>query len=320
MSYDEQILYRVARMYYIENLNQAEISNQLNLSRPKISRLLARAKEDGIVQISLNCTPSNTARELEELLKTELGLQNVLVVPSVSADEGENLRAVASSAGEFFQSFIRDGNKIGVSWGYTLLEIAKALPISPFPRSSIVQIAGNLDNADSTNFANEIIRQFGEKMCIDHKTTLPCPVLVENPIIVDLLLHDSKISSIMDQISAIDVAFVNIGTLSENTCLCRTGFVTSEELLFLQSKKSVGCICSRFIDADGEIVDEAFNSRTVGITLPVLKKARVSCACIASDRKVPALCAAVKGGLVNTVALDSNTAEQLLQYAGRQDS
>ncbi|MEA4895226.1 MAG: sugar-binding domain-containing protein [Oscillospiraceae bacterium] len=317
MSYDEQILYKVAQMYYIDNLTQAEISGTLKLSRPKVSRLLTKAREDGVVQISLSKTPENSAEELQLRIKARLGLANVLVVPSVSANESENLRAVAGASARFFQQFIKDGDKIGISWGYTLMEIAKALPVASFPRSSIVQIAGNLDNADSTNYANDIIRQFGERMCIDHKTTLPCPILVENSIIVDLLLHDSKISSIIDQINAVDVAFLNVGMLSENNCLCRTGFVTPEDLLLLQNKQSVGCICSRFIDIDGNVVDEAYNSRTISIALPVLKKVRVSCACIATERKVPALLGAIRGGLVNTAAMDSDTAEQLLRYAER---
>ncbi len=317
MSYDEQILYKVAQMYYIDNYTQTDISSKLSLSRPKISRLLTRAREEGIVQISLNRTPANSAEDLQKCLKDRLGLTNILVVPSVSTEEAENLRAVASASATFFQQFIRDGDKIGVSWGYTLMEIAKALPIASFPKCSIVQIAGNLDNADSTNFANDIIRQFGERMCIDHKTTLPCPILVENSIIVDLLLHDSKISSIIDQINAVDVAFLNVGMLSENNCLCRTGFVTPDDLLRLQNKQSVGCICSRFIDVEGKIADESYNSRTISISLPVLKSVRVSCACIATERKVPALLGAIRGGLVNTVALDSNSAEKLLQYAER---
>jgi Transcriptional regulator, contains sigma factor-related N-terminal domain len=315
MSYDEQILYKVAQMYYIDNYTQADISDRLSLSRPKISRLLTRAREEGIVQISLSRTPACSAEDLQLKIKERLGLTNILVVPSVSTEEAENLRAVAGASAAYFQQFIRDGDKIGVSWGYTLMEIAKALPIASFPKCSIVQIAGNLDNADSTNFANDIIRQFGERMGIDHKTTLPCPILVENSIIVDLLLHDSKISSIIDQINAVDVAFLNVGMLSENNCLCRTGFVSPADLLSLQNKKSVGCICSRFIDVDGNIADETYNSRTISISLPVLQKVRVSCALIATERKIPALLGAIRGGLVNTVALDSNTAEQLLKYA-----
>lgn len=311
MGYDEQLLYEVAKMYYIDNRTQAEISEQFNLSRPKISRLLSRAREDGIVQISLTKPSSDGIQELEDRLKELLGLKNILVFPTFSSDEGENIRSMAPIAAKFFTHFIEDGDKIGVSWGYTLLEIAKSLPVSTHSDASIVQIAGNLDNADSTNFANEIIRQFGEKMYIDHKSTLPCPIMVENSIIVDLLMHDTKIGSIIDQINSVNVAFVNVGILSENNCLCRTGFITPDNLCALQSKGAVGCICSRFINIDGELTDADYDRRTIGITLSALKSARISCACIASDRKILPLLGAIRGGLINTIVIDSNSALQL---------
>lgn len=315
----DPILYQVAQMYYIDNCSQIEIAQALSLSRPKVSRLLAKARNEGVVQINL--TPPLAAGgtdHIETLLKETFHLKNVLVVPSVSMDEGEYLRTTAAAAAKYFSQFIRDGDNIGVSWGYTLLEISKHLPAKCLSYSSIVQICGNLDNADSTNFANEIIRLFCEKMQIHQKLTLPCPVMVENSIIVDLLLHDSKISSIMKKINSVDVAFLNIGVLNENNCLCCTGFLRPEDLTYLQNKKAVGCVCSRFIDASGEIVDNEYDSRTISIGLPALKKARISCACIASERKIPPLIGAIRSGLVNTIAIDGNTAQKLLLYAGEE--
>lgn len=315
----DPILYQVAQMYYIDNYSQIEIAQALNLSRPKVSRLLAKARNEGVVQINL-APPlaSGETGHVETLLKETLHLKNILVVPSVSSDESENLRTTAAAAAEYFSQFIQDGDNIGVSWGYTLLEISKHLPAKALSNSSIVQICGNLDNADSTNYANEIIRLFCEKMQIHQKSTLPCPVMVENSIIVDLLLHDSKISSIMKEINSVDVAFLNIGVLNENNCLYCTGFLHPEDLTYLQNKQAVGCVCSRFIDASGEIVDDTYDSRTISIGLSALKKARISCACIASERKIPPLMGAVRSGLVNTIAIDGNTAEQLLLYAGKE--
>lgn len=37
MNRDGQLLYTVARLYYLDNLNQAEISAEMGLSRPKVS-------------------------------------------------------------------------------------------------------------------------------------------------------------------------------------------------------------------------------------------------------------------------------------------
>ncbi|STV87748.1 putative SorC-family transcriptional regulator [Klebsiella michiganensis] len=45
---------RAAWMYYIAGQNQSEIASQLGTSRPVVQRLIAAAKEEGIVSISLH--------------------------------------------------------------------------------------------------------------------------------------------------------------------------------------------------------------------------------------------------------------------------
>ncbi len=313
---NDDLLYEIAKLYYLDNLNQSDIAKTFNLSRAKVSRLLAKARERNIVTISLNRRSDDDVEFLAQTIKERFQLQNVLVVPSPSYDETENLKVTTEAAAPYFTSLIRDGDQIGISWGYTLLEIAKNVPRSSFPNTSIVQIAGNLDNADNTNYAYEIIRQFGQRLDVSSQITLPCPVIVESPIIVDLLSHDSKISSVLALINDIDVAFINIGLVSDDNCLYHTGYLSSEDLETLKSKGSVGAVCSRFIDIDGNIIDAGYDERTISVTLPVLKKARISCVAICSEKKIPPLIGAIHAEAVNTLAIDSNTAKELLQYAG----
>ncbi|WP_418704353.1 sugar-binding transcriptional regulator [Anaerotruncus massiliensis (ex Liu et al. 2021)] len=315
MNRDGQLLYTVARLYYLDNLNQAEISAEMGLSRPKVSRLLAKAREDGIVNIQISPPPCGDVHELEERIRARFGLEHVLVTESPYADDKRALADTVRQAAPFFQGFLRDGDKIGIAWGYTLLKLAEHLQEVSMPASVILQIAGNLDNADSNNFANEIVRHFSQKLGVKSLNTLPCPVVVENSIIVDLLLHDSKISHIINQVNGVDVAFPNIGVLSEENCLWRTGYISTEELQQLHRSGSVGCICCRFINERGEIVDPSLDERTISIGLEALRSARPSCACIASDDKVPPLIGSLRAGLVDVLAIDSRTAETLLAYA-----
>ena len=259
--------------------------------------------------------PCGDVHELEERIRARFGLEHVLVTESPYADDKRALADTVRQAAPFFQGFLRDGDKIGIAWGYTLLKLAEHLQEVSMPASVILQIAGNLDNADSNNFANEIVRHFSQKLGVKSLNTLPCPVVVENSIIVDLLLHDSKISHIINQVNGVDVAFPNIGVLSEENCLWRTGYISTEELQQLHRSGSVGCICCRFINERGEIVDPSLDERTISIGLEALRSARHSCACIASDDKVPPLIGSLRAGLVDVLAIDSRTAETLLAYA-----
>ena len=47
---DYRLLLKVSKYYYEKQLTQQEISERLNLSRPKVSRLLKQAEEIGICQ------------------------------------------------------------------------------------------------------------------------------------------------------------------------------------------------------------------------------------------------------------------------------
>ena len=66
-------LYNVAKMYYIDNMGQQEIANQLGISRPQVSRILKEARETKIVDITLhmpcNVSAGSLALRLESQLK-----------------------------------------------------------------------------------------------------------------------------------------------------------------------------------------------------------------------------------------------------------
>lgn len=309
----EQILYDVAKLYYNENLTQSEISSKLQLSRPKVSRLLAKAREQKIVEIYIKEPYTNNNSLLEQKFKTIFGLKNILVVTSPSSDELLNLQYVAKYAAQFFSDLLKDGDCIGVAWGYTLLEIARNLPAIKLNQSKIVQITGNLDNADTMNFAHDIIKQFSLKLNSNGAYTLPCPVIVESKIIVDLLLHDSKISHKMEMAQKANKILVNISVLNETNCLYKTNYISSKELEQLRDANSVGSICSHFIDKNGELTSTELDERTISISLDTLKNAENVCVCVCSFKKIPALLGALRGKLVNSLVIDSNTAIQLFE-------
>ncbi len=48
-----RFLYKVARAYYLDGLTQLQIARCMGLSRPKVSRLLKKAKSEKVVNITL---------------------------------------------------------------------------------------------------------------------------------------------------------------------------------------------------------------------------------------------------------------------------
>lgn len=62
MIYDSDLVLKVARLYYNENLKQESVARRLNISKYKVNRILKRAIENGIVQIIIT-DPNNIKKD-----------------------------------------------------------------------------------------------------------------------------------------------------------------------------------------------------------------------------------------------------------------
>ena len=64
---DDQLNTRVAWLYYLENLTQAEIGERLGLTRARVNRMLSEARDSGLVRISLNSKFADCAQTEQAL-------------------------------------------------------------------------------------------------------------------------------------------------------------------------------------------------------------------------------------------------------------
>ena len=69
---NDQLSIRVAWLYYLENLTQAEIGERLGLTRARVNRMLAEARESGLVRISLGALDERS-RELVRVVRRPRG-------------------------------------------------------------------------------------------------------------------------------------------------------------------------------------------------------------------------------------------------------
>ena len=75
----DKLSIEVAELYYQLNYSQQQIANQLEISRPTVSRLLQYAKDKGYVQIKVS-DPFMDLESLEEKLSLKYQLKEVNVV------------------------------------------------------------------------------------------------------------------------------------------------------------------------------------------------------------------------------------------------
>jgi DNA-binding transcriptional regulator LsrR (DeoR family) len=110
---------RAAWMYYIAGQNQSEIASQLGTSRPVVQRLIAAAKEEGIVSISLHHPVANCL-DYAQLLQEKYRLIECNIVPAFS--EESTLDSVSFGCYQLMARYLQDDKEkiIGLGSGLTL--------------------------------------------------------------------------------------------------------------------------------------------------------------------------------------------------------
>lgn len=315
-SAERKQLLNIARLYYEDNLTQAEIARYIGVSRPTISRMLSEAKENGLVKIFIDDVTVNTD-DIERSLMESFSLQAVRVISVSPGDEKLILQATARESALFAARFLSPNDCIGMAWGNTLNELAKNLPYLSFPEARVVQLMGNIDSATVHSYAMEIIKTTSTRLGTAYAFMLPCPIMVDHAIISDILLHDAKISQVLQLARSCNKMFINLALPDEYSCLSQAGYLKEDDIKSLQEVHSVGSIGCRFIDASGEMCHPSLDARTVGVSLEDIRQAECVLACVADSRKAAVLHAALIGGYIDVLMVDSITAKLVMDiHAG----
>lgn len=303
---------RAAELYYDRNLSQQEIAKILGISRPTVSRLLAEAKEKGVVQIIINrLIEKNT--ELAEQLRLKFSLRDTVVVVGGGSYE-DALKRVGEAAAELLASILEDNIVLGISWGQTLYHTVQALDDTPMNGIEVIQMTGALGNGDPSIDGPELALRLAERLHGSYRY-VSAPAVVESGEIRDILLQQPQIHQTLERAAQAKIMLMGIGSLTDDlSSLQRAGYLTEEERLTCLSAGAVGHLLAKMIDLNGEEV-EAYNRRVVAIPFEYLRQAQWSIGISASPLKARAVLGALRGRYVNTLVIDEESAQEVLRLA-----
>ena len=80
---EEELLARTAWFYYHDGLTQNEIGDRLGLTRLKVSRLLEKGRQSGVIRVQIN-SRFEGCLALENTLLKRFDLQHIRVLPRLS--------------------------------------------------------------------------------------------------------------------------------------------------------------------------------------------------------------------------------------------
>jgi len=309
---DLRLLSKVSRLYYEQNLKQSEISERLRLSRPKVSRLLQRALEEGVVKISVHSHPGVYA-ELEDRLESFFHLQEVVIVDVTDPDSQDSVSyELGVAAASYFQNTIQDKDIIGLAWGSTLSCMVNAFQFMDVKDTHVVQMIGGLGMPESEVHATSLVRRL-TLMLNSKLTLLNAPGIIDNIDVKDVILSASYMQDVLHLFSKINVAYVGIGAPTGDSVMMKDGAIMSQaDLDALLQKGAVGDIALRFFDINGQPVITDLDSRVIGISLDQLKKIPRVVGVAGGPQKHQVVAGALKGGFIDVLITDEQTARFVL--------
>ncbi len=305
----DDLLVRTAWLYYIEELTQQEIANQLYLPRVKVARLLKKARDEGIVEFHISKPTAHLALERE--FRSRFGLKDTLIVTTPLGKK--QLRAVlGKTAAEYLQPLFQPGLMVGLGMGRTLAQIPGFIePISD-GGCIFVEMVGGIGSTDLGFDTYNVSWELAER-CGGTAAHIFAPVLVENTETRTALLQDPNIVATLDRAAQCDVGLVGVGEVGPDMLLSQLGYYDDDALHGLRAIGAVGDILGHFFDVNGQPVRCEIDERLIALDLEQLPAIPTMIAVAGGMEKVEAILGVLRGSYVNVLITDMETAQAVLQ-------
>ena len=307
---DMMQMYRIAKMYYMDGLTQAQIAAAESISRSQISRLLEQARSRGIVEITVRMPGRISLNELREDLIRELKLKDLTIAPlDESATEEAVIEAIATAAAAYLPKELRSCRTVGVGWGRTVYRTSCVLSHRGAESEKLfVPLIGVSGTDNPALQVNAILDRMGERFRA-HTYFINVPAFRESEISLSEL-EKKRLQQLHRYWDDLDAAIVGVGTVP----VTRSFFVSEMPARFtdrFREAQAAGDVLTQYFQADGSLIPDIPGYERIAFDASVLRQVR-KVICLAGGRdKVTALIAAAKAGYYNMLVTDSVTAEAI---------
>jgi deoxyribonucleoside regulator len=310
-AYTDAQLILAARLYFLDGLSQSQIAKLVKVSQAKVSRMLALARERGLVRITVSeYEPRDTA--LERKLGRALGIEAIVIrsVPSQRVTEPRQM--VGYFAARPVLDWFASANTVALAGGRTIQALVEHLKPPAAPRAiEFVQAMGTIDSSPGPYDAVELGRTLARRWKGTFER-LNAPALLPDADTCARLLRLEQIQHVVRRLAAADLALVGVGTLT-NSVFVERGVLNPTELASLRDAGAVGEILGRFYNQAGEECATPFRDRVVSLGLKELRKIARRVGVVAGTDRTDAIRAAIRGDLLSALIIDESGAAALLE-------
>ncbi len=302
-----ETLARAAHLYYVLGLTQAEVAKRLSITRFKVHRLLAQARETGMVRIEID-VPFAERLELEAALMERYGLTAAFVCPSDETEDMPLPIVIGQYASGIVNDLLRDGQTVATSWGSTLLALARSIDPGAVQQLSVVSMIGSLStrsSQDKYEAASVLADRIGAECFY-----LPGPILCDNVDAKKAIESQPVVQTAMKKAKEADVALLSIGG-SEMSSLRLAGVASEADYDSATKAGAIGNFLGRFIGKDGAVIDHPLNALCLGIGPEDIRQIPVRVLCAGGKHKVAAIGAVLRREAATILVTDEDTAKAL---------
>jgi len=305
------LLADVAEMYFLEGKIQAEIAEQIGVTRSMVSRMLTEARQRGIIEVKVH-RPLRANREMADGLIKRFGLKDACVAASHYEGQERLLQLLGAAGVHLLNRYLTPSVNLGTVWGTTLRATVDAFESRNLAPINIVQLLGALGTRSDEYDGYALVKRLAQKLN-GEAFYLNAPLLVESPEMVAALSATPGIREALALAQQCDIALLGIGGTDPAYCAyCLTGNITSEQLEEYVQAGAVGVVYGRFLDINGDPIDMGFYDRIIGIDIEHLLAIPIRIGVAGGPIKTRAIAGALRGGYVNMLATDSMVASEIL--------
>ena len=320
---DSEQIVRAAWLYHVAGNTQEQTADLLGISRVKVNRLLAEAREFGIVKISIEHRFARMV-ELEELIRHRYNLTFCRSTPplmsysptrrrslpsraKLEAESPIARRAVGIVAAELLRERLQADEScvVGVGWGRTMAEVPNHLVGITRPGAKFVSAMGSLTRTSAANLF-EVVYQFAERTGGEGHF-LPVPFIANTIADRQIFMSQRIVKETLALAEQASFYMATFGPCDEHSLLFKQRYLSGVELQDLKRAGAVSDCLGKFFDAEGKIVDSDVNHRTLSVDVEHLFEREVVLLC-AGREKLQAVKGLLKAGFINGLIIDGDTA------------
>ncbi|MDQ8591491.1 sugar-binding transcriptional regulator, partial [Klebsiella aerogenes] len=308
---DYALLTEIAVAYYDREQTQEEIAKRFGISRIKVGRLLKKARQEGIVEISVKYHPVFSS-QIEQQFISHFGIKRALIALD-HHDEDEQRQQVAALVSNYLAGVLKNDMTVTVGQGRNVAAVANHVGVFPERNCRFICGIGGTKRDNQLIDADHISRNLARKFN-GFSETRYAPAYVETPELRSAFMQNRLIKATLEQASKADVAIIGLGDMNENSFMVQLGWFTPQEIASArQDQGVVGDLAGySFFNIQGKPVDTVMNDRVIGLSLEQLRSIPCVIAIASESTKATAILGALRTGVIDVLATSASNARSVI--------